>query len=327
MVTGAKGSSRVPRGAPRAPHRNTPVPAALRGRTVRSAPRSAPKPKSLAKPKSKKPQKVAPTYAPGRATQGRRLAVAYDLEGPKVRLGVLWAVALFIALGLGRLAFGLPLLGLLLAGVAAVAAVQIIDAWDAQRHRLVRTVAAVGAAGVGFSAAFGARALGATILMTVGGALFVGAVRATRRAPMLATTALVGQAALPVGLSVACVQLSFEYDIGAGVVLLFMVLAFDMADFVVGSGAASIIEGPLAGAVAIALVAAVCAVIQAPPFDGTAVWAFAALAMVLCPAGQVLASWLLPDGSTRANALRRLDSLLVLAPVWTLLVGVLIASR
>jgi len=52
-------------------------------------------------------------------------------------------------------------------------------------------------------------------------------------------------------------------------------------------------------------------------------WAFAfgALAAVLCPAGQLVASAVLPSAGAPASALRRIDSLLLLAPAWAYVVG------
>ena len=238
-------------------------------------------------------------------------------------MGVAWAVSVAAALGLGRLAFGLPLLCVVLSVVAAAAAAQIVQAWHPARSDVLRIAAALGAAAVGLSAAFGSRPLGAALLVVVGCGLVVCVVQATRRASLFALAALVLQSALPVGVAVASVQLTLDHDIGSAIILLMMVMAFDLADFVVGSGASGVFEGPIAGAIAIVLIAAVAAVIKAPPFDGALVWFFAALAAVLCPLGQVTASWLLPDATTRASALRRLDSLLVVAPVWAVLVALI----
>ena len=81
----------------------------------------------------------------------------------------------------------------------------------------------------------------------------------------------------------------------------------------------------MAGGLMVLLVVAVAAIIKAPPFDGTLVWVFGAAALVLCPLGQVAASWLLPDATTRAGALRRLDSMLLLAPLWAIAAGIVSA--
>lgn len=258
---------------------------------------------------------------PGTARPPRRLSPAYDLEGPRIRLGLLWFVVVFAALGLGRALADLPLVGLAYSVTAAVAAGQIVDTWRRPRAPVLHAGAMAIAGAVGLSAAFGARALGATLLAGVVIGVVIGLVGAFRRGPVLATAALVLQAALPVGLAAASVVLTMRYEIGAGVILLAFVMAFDLGDFVIGSGAGSVIEGPLAGGLMIVLVGAVVAVIGAPPFGGALAWLFVVIAVVACPLGQVAASWLLPDAAVRASALRRMDSLLVLGPIWAWAVG------
>jgi len=47
---------------------------------------------------------------------------------------------------------------------------------------------------------------------------------------------------------------------------------------------------------------------------------------VLAPAGQLFASALLPTAGSPASALRRLDSLLLAAPVWCIGIGVIVSS-
>jgi hypothetical protein len=47
------------------------------------------------------------------------------------------------------------------------------------------------------------------------------------------------------------------------------------------------------------------------------------MAAALCPIGQMVASAVLPDAAVRAPAVRRLDSLMVLAPIWPLVIGFL----
>lgn len=249
--------------------------------------------------------------------------MTYDLDGPRIRLGLAWAVVVSGSLALGRLAFGFPLLTLVLSATAAVAAMQVVEAWDPPSKPLVRGASAVIAMVVGCSAIFGARFLGAALLAGVALSLVVGVLLATRRAPVLVTVAFILQAALPVGLIAASVELTTGYEIGGVIVLLAMVMAFDVGDFIVGSGAASVYEGPIAGGLMIGLVGAVAAIIQAPPFGGAGVWVFALAASLLCPLGQVAASWLLPDAYAHAPAMRRLDALLLTAPVWAVAVGLL----
>ncbi len=263
---------------------------------------------------------------PGAARPGRRLAPAYDLEGPRIRLGVVWFVSVFVALVIGRALGDFPLVGVVYAAVAAVAAGQVVEVWVGARARLLRWCAMGIALVTGLSASFGAGATGGALVGAVVVGILAGASQVFLRRPVLPATALVLQASLPTGFVAASVILTMRYEIGAGVVLLAMVMAFDLGDFLIGSGAGSLLEGPVAGAIVIALVAAVAAIIGAPPFHGALVWAFAAGAIVLCPLGQVVASWLLPDATTRASALRRLDSLLVLGPAWAFAAGLVASS-
>ncbi len=263
---------------------------------------------------------------PGPARKGRRLAPAYDLEGPRVRMGIAWFVAVFAALGLGRMLQDLPLVGMLYAAVAAVAAGQVVELWAGSRANLLRWSAMAIAAGVGLSASFGSAVLGGALLAAVGIGLLAGASQVLVRRPVLAATALVLEASLPTGMVAASVVLTMRYEIGALVILLAMVMAYDLGDFLIGSGAGSVVEGPMAGGMMIVLVAAVAAIIGAPPFNGALVWAFAVGAIMCCPLGQVFASWLLGDASRRAPALRRLDSLLVLGPVWAFASGLVAAG-
>lgn len=250
---------------------------------------------------------------------------AYDLEGPRIRLGLAWFVAVFAALALGRALDDLPLIGLLYSAVAAVAAANAVDAWATMRSPLLRSTAMAIAFTVGVSAAFGARASGAVMLAAVVLGVAVGVAQRFGRRAFLASTALVLQASLIPGLAAASVVLTMRYEIGACVILIAVLMAFDVGDFVIGSGAASPLEGSLAGASMIVLVGAVAAIVSAPPFGGAMMWVFVLLAVVACPLGQLVASWLLPDAAVRAPGLRRIDSLLVLGPVWAWGVGLVVA--
>ncbi len=276
--------------------------------------------------RARRKPKLPDPFIPGPARKGRRLAPSYDLEGPRIRLGLAWFVAVFATFAIGRAAGDLPIVGVLYAAVAAVAAAQIVDVWAGRGAELVRWGAMAIAGVVGVSASFGTAALGGALLFGVVVGVVAGATEIFVRRPLLPATALVLQASLPTGLAAASVILAMRYEIGAGVILLAMVMAFDLGDFLIGSGAGSLLEGPVAGALMIVLVTAVAAIIGAPPFHGALVWAFAAGAMVLCPLGQVAASWLLPDATTRAPALRRLDSLLLVGPAWAFAAGLVAAA-
>jgi hypothetical protein len=58
-----------------------------------------------------------------------------------------------------------------------------------------------------------------------------------------------------------------------------------------------------------------------PPLEISNGLQFGVLAAVLCPLGQLLASLVLPAAAAPAPAMRRLDSLLLLGPIWALIAG------
>jgi hypothetical protein len=249
----------------------------------------------------------------------RRLAVVYDTTGPRVTLGVVWFL-----LVIGALAVGPGALVPLYAAMAALAGFQTASAWRAVGSRADRWVAALAGGLVTAGAAWGVASLGlavlgAVVVVLVVTALEMKALRATLDAA--GTTLL---SALPAAIGAAGVILTLRLEIGAAVTLVVIVAAYEVGDYIVGSGASSSLEGPIAGIVAIAATCMVVAVLRVPPFDGAAVFVFGGFAAVGCPLGQVLASALLPSAATRAPALRRLDSLLVLGPAWALLVGILL---
>ena len=85
-----------------------------------------------------------------------------------------------------------------------------------------------------------------------------------------------------------------------------------------GSGAHNSFEGPLAGLIALVVVALAILVIPPPAFPDSFVF-FATLAGITglsAVIGQMFASILLPRSTAWAPALRRLDSYLITAPIW-----------
>jgi hypothetical protein len=54
-------------------------------------------------------------------------------------------------------------------------------------------------------------------------------------------------------------------------------------------------------------------------------WLFGGLVLLLAPLGQLAASALLPSAKAPATALRRMDSLLLAAPVWCFGVGLVVS--
>ncbi|MCU1454349.1 MAG: hypothetical protein JWN46_2495, partial [Acidimicrobiales bacterium] len=269
--------------------------------------------------------------APGAAARVRprrsfreRYVIVYDTSGPKVRRGVGWALLVAGSLTLHQLR---PWAPAALFGIAAGwAALQIVDCWRVRHPGADRWVAAVGAAALPLAAAVDARVLGAAIV----GFVLVALLAATRRTdaePLLSAAGQTVFAAIFVGGAAAAIVLTLQYEIGAAITLLVLVGVYEASDYIVGSGGTHAIEGPLAGAISMAVVTFIVVLAEVPPFRGGAAWPFAGLAAVGCPLGQLVGSALLPAPTAPAPALRRLDSFLVLAPVWAYLIGLHLVGR
>jgi hypothetical protein len=255
----------------------------------------------------------------------RRYGIPYDTQGPKVRMGLLWVAAVVAVLVPQDLRpWGLAVLYGVVAGAAAA---QIIDAHRGNRISADRAVAAFGASGLAVAATLGTQALGAGYLLLVVAALAASlSTPEAGRLPLPRAGHTVAAAGICGGAAASLVLLA-EYEIGALIILLVFVMVYDASDFIVGSGATNGFEGPVAGMIFIAATSAIAAEISAPPFNdhGGDIWSFSVLAMIACPAGQILASALLPKANAHAPALRRLDSMLVVAPAWAGLIGLYLA--
>ncbi|MDQ6697706.1 MAG: hypothetical protein M3Z46_09660 [Actinomycetota bacterium] len=268
---------------------------------------------------------VEPAAEPRRRGFRARYAVVYEVDGPRVRLGVAWALLVS-----GALAYGparQPALATLFGATVGWAAFQVVACWRPE-HRLDRWVAGVGAASLPLAtAAVGVRGTGGALLAFVGVALI--SARSTNRSWRSAATVAgrVVTSGVWVGVAGAAVMLTLRYEIGAVITLLVLVAAYEASDYIVGSGASNRIEGPAAGIISVSVVTAVVAFLRVPPFEGLDAFAFGAAAAVLCAPGQLVGSALLPAADAHAPALRRLDSLLLLAPAWAWAIGVLLVHR
>ena len=174
--------------------------------------------------------------------------------------------------------------------------------------------AAAIAAGLPVAASFHLTLMTAVV---VAGALvtFVTRLRVPTLAPSrdIALTMAVG---VPIGLAAASPVLVRHTGIAATLLLLALVCIYDAGAYLVGTGASSAWEGPAAGVAALIPVTIFAEVALVPPFAGAQPLFLGLLAAVLAPAGPVAASALLGDRSGHAPALRRLDSLLLLGPLW-----------
>ena len=320
----------MPRPASAAPARSRgDAPATKRARPAAQRQGSKPAPRPAARRKTSKPaprpaapaKRAAELPAPQAPSSPfrQRYGVVHNTQGPRVRLGVLWAVAAIGALAIEPLRpYGFATIYGVVAGAAAL---QVVDAWYEVRSGADRWVAALGASTLPVVATLGVRPIGAALLALAAAALITAALAEKREMPLLAAAGHTVFAAGACGGAAASLVLLADYEIGAVIILPAFLMVYDASDFAVGSGASNGGEGPLAGALAIAAVSSFVAVTEVPPFRGADIWSVAMLAAVACPAGQSVASAMLPRADADAPALRRLDSALVVGPAWAGVIG------
>jgi hypothetical protein len=249
-----------------------------------------------------------PARRPSQPAEGRgrrrRVAVVYDIDGPRVRLGIGWFVLAVAGLAVGPI------------GVAAVygvtaglAGAQAARAWrKARRGEGPDDVAAAACAiALPVAAVVSTGALGIAILAVVAACLLTGGLGAGVRTL---------QCGIWPGAAAAAVVVSDQFEPWSAAALVLAVSAYEIGDFLVGTGARNAVEGPVAGAAAVLVVQFGVSAVGLPPFELPDGLGFAVAAAVLCPIGQLVASLVLPSADAPASALRRLDSLLVLAPLW-----------
>lgn len=257
------------------------------------------------------PRSPRPAQDPDRFGWAERLVSGYDLDGPRVRLGVLWFVVAVAAAALGVVA-----VAVVFGGVAAVAALQTTAAWRHVRVRTNQLLAGVGALGMALAATLGIGMAGLAALAFVGAALAAPQLNPPRRTPPLAATTVTLRSGFFVGLAAASAVLIARTDAAALITLIVLVSAFEVGDYLVGTGASSPVEGPIAGILAVLVLTFAVFVFQVPPFEEGSAWVFGGLAAVLSPLGRFVGPLLAPDADARVPALRRLDSYLVATPVW-----------
>jgi CDP-diglyceride synthetase len=251
----------------------------------------------------------APDTEPEPEPERPPLAVVHRSVRPHGRLGLAWAVVTFAVTVAGP-----AWLAGWLAVAAFIAGAQVCRVWRKKGERPIALVAAALAAGLPVAASFEARYM--TGVVAAGAlAAFVTRLRSSTRAPSrdIALTTTIGVAA---GLAAAAPVLVRHTGIAATLLLLALVCLYDAGAYLVGTGASSAWEGPAAGVAALIPLTIFAEVVLVPPFAGAQPLFLGLLAAVLAPAGPVAASALLGDRSGHAPALRRLDSLLLLGPLW-----------
>jgi hypothetical protein len=243
-----------------------------------------------------------------------RFAYRPRVDGPHGRLGVLWFLV-----AVGACLAGWYAVGLLFTAVATVAALQSTVAWQQAGREVDRQVAGAGAAAVGLAALLGTAFAGIAMLAGVAVTVGAAALASDRREPIAVRAGLTLRSWVLPALAATAVTAIARLDLGAAAILLVLVSGYEVGDYLVGTGAAGLVEGPVAGMAAVGVLTFSEAVFQLGPFDARAAWVFGGLVAVLAPVGAPLASALLPGPDARAPALRRLDAWLVVAPVWCVL--------
>lgn len=239
-----------------------------------------------------------------------RLAYVPKVDGPHGRLGLLWFLV-----AVGACAGGYVGVGLLFAGVAAVAALQTSVAWHLAGHDDDRLVAGGVTVLIGLAALLGTGLAGVAI---VAGAVasVVAAARAERTQPIAVRAGCTVRTWLLPAVAVVSVVAIAREDIAAFIILLVLVSGYEVGDYLIGTGARGLVEGPIAGMAAVVVLTFAEAVFQLGPFDARAAWVFGGMVAVLAPLGAPVASVLAPSADAKVPALRRLDAWLVLAPLW-----------
>ena len=266
-----------------------------------------------------------------RSWEGPRLRLVHDVRGPKVRLGVLW-----FALSLGAAWLGPVALAALFGALAAVAALQSAYAWRRSSPRPHRIVAALTGLALPLAALAGLVAVPIAALIAALVAVVVapagvgragqsaGGGRAGRPRPMAGALATLRCGLLPALAAAAIVEVE-RFGLESLLTLLCLVAVYDAGDFLVGSGAANAVEGPLAGSIGVLVVTFTASVLEPAPLSAPQVWGLGIATALIAPLGQLAGSAMLPSGGSFAPALRRIDSLLLVAPTWlvfTLVAGI-----
>ncbi len=247
-----------------------------------------------------------------RAKSGNRYRIHYDIDGPRVRLGVLWFLGAMVAFALG-------LIGVVVyfSLAFAAAASHALRTWRARGLDVDPRVALVATALVVAAAGISPQAMGIGIILLAVAALAISG--AGGAGTSLGRAGITLQTTLPTALAGGCVVLLADREVWSAISLVLLASAYETGDFLIGSGSANAVEGPVAGSVAVLVTALVVAGLGFPPFDGVAqALAFCVAVAPLAFGGQILASAMLPHSRAFAPALRRVDSLLLAAPLWYL---------
>ncbi|HUQ62949.1 MAG TPA: MoaD/ThiS family protein [Acidimicrobiales bacterium] len=238
-----------------------------------------------------------------------RLAVVHDSRGPHGRLGLLWAIVT-----VGAAAGGAEFLAAWLGLTAFVGACQASRVRLGQGRLVLIGTSAVIAVAIPGVAILGyeivAATVGGAVVLAFVAALFFSRGSATRDGTVIAAVGV------SLGLAAAAPVLLRADHIEAAFLLLAYAATYDAGAYLVGTGASSVWEGPVAGVAALIPVVILSAVLLVPPFQPGTPVLLGLLAAILAPLGPLVGSAVVGDGEAHAPGLRRLDSLIVLGPIW-----------
>lgn len=277
--------------------------------------------------------------------KNERFAVPYRTDRPTISLSTLWFVAIVLAIVLSQWA-----VAVVAAVVAGIAGLQTGHVW-AFHTASDRKVASGFAALTALSGLAGTFGLGlACVILSFAAFAYslsgvdhrIPAATPSRSNPAASSargsasqrpqprprsqhvalfdfTGILIRSSIPAGLAAGSLVALTGRGVGAAISLVILASAYEIGDYLVGTGSANAIEGPIAGIAVLAVAGATLAITQPFPFDGPRAVLFAVLTAACCPLGQILGSAILPRGDAWAPGLRRLDSLLIAGPLWLLL--------
>jgi hypothetical protein len=265
-----------------------------------------------------------PRSAASRAPRGHGIGTdpLVDRLVEPVPRGVVLSIRSVVWFGaqLAAVTIGQWLVAGLYAVVAGIASAQTARSWRAVGVRPYRAIAGWGAVVVIAAALVGLAWAGVALLALVVAALVV-AIVSPASGPVLEVAGATVRSALgPAIVGVAMVQVTGQ---GWSLVVMLVVLAagYDLGCTVWSSDGAGPVVGRVAGMVTVVVLTvaatAVHTVLRIDPFTSTiAVVVFGVMAATLFPLGPMVASALLPAADAPAPALRRIDVMIVAAPVW-----------
>jgi hypothetical protein len=199
--------------------------------------------------------------------------------------------------------------------LAAAAALQTSAAWRRAGFRSNQLLAGIGALLVALAATLGIAFAGLALVGFVGAAVAAAYVQPGRVPPLVRVMVTI-RSGYFVALAAAAAVLIDRTDAAALITLVVLVSGYEVGDFLVGTGATNPVEGPVAGIAAVVVLTFAVSVFEFPPFESGSAWVFGGLVAVLAPLGRFAAPILLPRPDARVPALRRLDSYLVVTPIW-----------